>query len=137
MERGGKLHAPPQIPDGTFTDWRYTNNVPGPWTELRFQYGNTRVTGNVLIAAYNITDGGYRNLQSQLGINQAFVTIDGADILPDGKRRPGLERRRLPERLRRRRPLRRRQVRDLPDRRTHVAGETLTLLLQPSRSRSR
>jgi hypothetical protein len=66
-----------------FTDWRYTNNTPGPWVELRFEYGNTRVTGNVLIAAYNITDGGYRNLQSQLGINQAFVTIDQSDLLDD------------------------------------------------------
>jgi hypothetical protein len=85
VEKGGKVHAPPQVPDGTFTNWQYTNNVPGPWTELRFSYGNTRVTGNVLIAAYNITDGGYRNLQSQLGINQAFVTIDAADLLADGK----------------------------------------------------
>jgi len=46
---GTKLHAPPHIPDGAFTDWRYTNNMPGPWVELRFSYGNTRVTGNVLI----------------------------------------------------------------------------------------
>src|SRR5262245_54269163 len=79
----GKLHSPPWIPDGTFTDWRYTNNLPGPWVELRFMYGNTRVTGNVMIAAYNITDGGYRNLQSQLGIDQAFVTIDAADLLEE------------------------------------------------------
>jgi hypothetical protein len=81
--QGAKWHSPPQIPDGTFTDWRYTNNSPGPWAELRFSYGNTRVTGNVLIAAYNLTDGGYRNLQSQLGINQAFVTLNEADLLGD------------------------------------------------------
>ena len=85
VEKGGKIHAPPHVPDGTFTDWRYTNSVPGPWTELRFSYGNSRVTGNVMIAAYNITAGGYRNLQAQLGIDQAFVTIDGADILPEDK----------------------------------------------------
>ena len=81
--QGSKVHAPPYIPDGTFTDWRYTNNLPGPWVELRFQYGNRRVTGNVLIAAYNITDGGYRNLQSQLGIDQAFVTLDFSDLFGD------------------------------------------------------
>jgi hypothetical protein len=81
--QGSKVHAPPYIPDGTFTDWRYTNNLPGPWVELRFQYGNRRVTGNVLIAAYNITDGGYRNLQSQLGIDQAFVTLDFSDLFAD------------------------------------------------------
>jgi hypothetical protein len=79
--QGSKWHSPPQVPDGTFTDWRYTNNSPGPWAELRFSYGNTRVTGNVLIAAYNQTDGGYRNLQSQLGINQAFITLNEADLL--------------------------------------------------------
>jgi hypothetical protein len=79
--QGSKWHSPPYVPDGTFTDWRYTNNAPGPWAELRFSYGNTRVTGNVLIAAYNQTDGGYRNLQSQLGINQAFITLNEADLL--------------------------------------------------------
>lgn len=77
---GSKLHAPPYIPDGTFTDWRYTNNSSSPWVETRFLYGNGRVTGNVIIAAYNITDGGYRNLQAQLGINQAFITLDEADL---------------------------------------------------------
>ncbi len=81
--RDGKLHAPPHVPDSVFTDWRYTNNIPGPWVELRFLYGNSRVTGNVMIAAYNITDGGYRNLQSQLGIDQAFVTLDFSDFLDD------------------------------------------------------
>jgi hypothetical protein len=80
VEGGTKLHSPPFIPDGAFTDWRYLNSLPGPWVELRFEYGNQRVTGNVAIAAYNITDGGYRNLQSQLGIDQAFVTIDAADL---------------------------------------------------------
>jgi len=79
--QGGKIHAPGQVPDNTFTDWRYTNNVPGPWVELRFLYGNGRVTGNVSIAAYNITDGGYRNLQAQLGIDQAFINFDFSDLL--------------------------------------------------------
>jgi hypothetical protein len=85
VEGGAKLHSPPNIPDSAFTDWRYINNVPGPWVELRFLYGNQRVTGNVSIAAYNITDGGYRNLQSQLGIDQAFITIDQSDLLPEGR----------------------------------------------------
>jgi hypothetical protein len=78
---GGKIHAPGQVPDSTFTEWRYTNNVPGPWVELRFLYGNGRVTGNVSIAAYNISDGGYRNLQAQLGIDQAFINLDFSDFL--------------------------------------------------------
>ena len=85
VEKGTKLHSPPNIPDSAFTDWRYINNLPGPWVELRFLYGNARVTGNVSIAAYNISDGGYRNLQSQLGIDQAFVTIDESDLLSSGR----------------------------------------------------
>ena len=79
----GKLHSPGQLPDGTFTNWRYTGNVPGPWVELRFQYGNDRVTANVSVASYNITDGGYRNLQAQLGIDQAFIKLDFSDLLED------------------------------------------------------
>src|SRR5688572_20889864 len=35
----GKLHSPAHVPDAVFTDWRYTNNIPGPWVELRFLYG--------------------------------------------------------------------------------------------------
>ena len=85
VDGGTKLHSPPNIPDSAFTDWRYINNLPGPWVELRFLYGNQRVTGNVSIAAYNITDGGYRNLQSQLGIDQAFITLDQSDLFPEGK----------------------------------------------------
>jgi hypothetical protein len=80
MGEDGKIHAPAWIPDGTFTDWRYTHNIPGPWVELRFLYGNGRVTGNASIAAYNITDGSYRNLQAQLGIDQAFIKIDWSDL---------------------------------------------------------
>jgi hypothetical protein len=83
--QGGKIHAPGQFPDGVFTDWRYTNNLPGPWAELRFLYGNGRVTANTSIAAYNFTDGGYRNLPSQLGIDQGFLNFDYSDILPRGK----------------------------------------------------
>ncbi len=80
VEGGDKLHSPPRIPDGTYTDWQYTNNLPGPWAELRFSYGNSRVTANVLVAAYNLTDSGYRNLQSQLGINEAFLTLDFPEV---------------------------------------------------------
>jgi len=72
---GRKLHAPPHIPDSQYTDWRFTNNIVGPWTELWFNYGNGRVSANVEIAAYNVTDGGYKDLVSQLGITESFITI--------------------------------------------------------------
>jgi hypothetical protein len=75
LDGATQVQSPPRVPDQTYTDWQYTGNVPGPWAELRFSYGNSRVTGNVIIGAWNITSGGYRELQSQLGINQAFVTL--------------------------------------------------------------
>jgi len=76
VDNGAKLHSPPQIPDGSYTDWRYTNVSGGPWTELWLQYGNGTVAANVVLAAYDITDASYRDLLSQLGINQAFVSFE-------------------------------------------------------------
>ena len=76
---GNEWHSPPRVPDLSYTDWRYTNNVPGPWTELLFSYGNQRVSATVAIASFDQTDAGYRDLEAQLGINQAFVTLHFPD----------------------------------------------------------
>jgi hypothetical protein len=79
----GKLqfHAPPVVPDGNFTRWAFTNNNPGPWAELLFQYGNQRVTMTTTIASYNITAGGWRELQAQQGIDRAFLTLKFPEAL--------------------------------------------------------
>ncbi len=76
VDHGMKVHSPPQIPDGTYTDWRFTNNLSGPWSEIHIAYGNDRASGHVIMGAYNFTEAGYRDLQAQLGISQAFVTLD-------------------------------------------------------------
>ncbi len=73
---GGELHAPPRVPDSSFTDWRYIHNTPGPWAEILFSYGTARAKGTLSIASYNQSIAGYRELQAQLGINQAFVALD-------------------------------------------------------------
>jgi hypothetical protein len=83
VDNGLKLHSPPQIPDGAYTDWRYTNVSGGPWTELWLQYGNGTVAANVVLAAYDISDASYRDLLSQLGINQAFISFDLPRLLGD------------------------------------------------------
>ncbi len=70
-----KIHAPPVIPDSSYLDWRYTNTHGGPWAEVRFTYGNPKVNGNVTLATYNMTDGGYEKLNAQLGISEAFVNV--------------------------------------------------------------
>ena len=81
--RGIQFHAPPVTPDSNYTTWSFTNNNPGPWGEMLFQYGNNRVTMTMAIASYNITSGGWRELQDQLGIDRAFVTLNFPDALGD------------------------------------------------------
>ena len=72
---GTQLRTPPMVPDANYIDWRYTNSLVAPWTELNFKYGNDRVKAQVQIASYNLTDPGYRRLEANLGINQAFITL--------------------------------------------------------------
>ena len=72
---GTQFRTPPLVPDANYIDWRYTNSFVAPWTELNFHYGNDRVKATVQIASYNMTDPGYRRLESNLGINQAFLTM--------------------------------------------------------------
>lgn len=69
------------MPDGNFTRWTFTNNIPGPWAELLFQYGNQQVTMTATIASYNITAGGWRELQDQQGIDRAFLTLKFPEAL--------------------------------------------------------
>jgi len=84
VDRGTKIHSPPQVPDGGYTDWRFTNNLSGPWSELNIGYGNDVASGHVIMGAYNFSEAGYRDLQAQLGISQAFVTLDFPRALGSG-----------------------------------------------------
>ena len=54
-----------------------------PWTELNFHYGNDRVKATVQIASYNITDSGYRRLESNLGINEAFLSMTWPEFVSE------------------------------------------------------
>lgn len=71
-----RFNMSPALPDSTYTAWNYTHSLGGPWAEMFFSYGNSIAVGTVSIATYNITDSSWRNLQSQLGIDQAFVTLN-------------------------------------------------------------
>jgi hypothetical protein len=79
-DAGTQLRSPPLVPDANYVDWRYTNSMVGPWTELNFHYGNDRVKATVQIASYNQTDPGFRRLESNLGINLAFLTISFPEL---------------------------------------------------------
>ena len=81
--RGIQFHAPPITPDSNYTTWSYTNNNPGPWAELILQYGNNRAIMTAAIASYNITSGGWRELQDQLGVDRAFLTLNFPDLFGD------------------------------------------------------
>ena len=78
-----QFHAPPVTPDLNYTTWQYTNNNPGPWGEMIFQYGNNRAIMTMAVASYNITSGSWRELQDQLGIDRAFLTLNFPDALGD------------------------------------------------------
>jgi hypothetical protein len=80
VDPGTQLRTPPLVPDANYVDWRYTNSLVGPWTELNFHYGNDRVKATVQIASYNLTDPGYRRLEANLGINQAFISMQYPEI---------------------------------------------------------
>jgi hypothetical protein len=78
-----QLHGVPRVPGALYTTWNYTNTVTGPWSQLNFTYGNSRVMATVIVDAYNETDGSYRALQDQQGIDQAFVTLNFPDVFGD------------------------------------------------------
>jgi hypothetical protein len=80
---GSQFHGVPRVPGYLYTTWEYTNTVPGPWAQLNFSYGNSRVMGTVIVDSYGQTDGGYRHLQSQQGIDQVFLTMSWPELFGD------------------------------------------------------
>src|SRR4029434_3593898 len=69
----GVLHAPPVVPEyrDSFT---YTTVVPQPYVQLNFSYGNSVVTGNVVLLARTASTGAsFYNPPEQSGISDAFL----------------------------------------------------------------
>ena len=80
---GTQFHEVPRVPGYGYGTWPYTNTVPGPWTQLNFTYGNSKVMATVIVDAYNVTDGSYKNLLAQQGIDQSFLTLNFPDVFGD------------------------------------------------------
>ena len=80
---GYQLHEAPRVPGANYQAWDFTNTLYGPWTQLNFSYGNSRVTTTVVVDAYNQADGSYRNLQANQGIDQVFLTLRFPDAFGD------------------------------------------------------
>jgi hypothetical protein len=81
------LHAPPVVPD--YRDsFSYTTVVPQPYTQLNFSYGNSVVTGNVILLSRTATDAQqFFNPTDQSGIAGAYVNFR----LPEVTRRLHLD----------------------------------------------
>src|SRR4029453_2164102 len=80
---GTQWHSPTRVPGYNYQDWNFTNTVHGPWTQLNFSYGNSRAMATVIVDSYAIQDGGYRMLQAQQGIDNAFLTLNFPEALGD------------------------------------------------------
>ncbi|HEY4186731.1 MAG TPA: hypothetical protein VGP07_16760 [Polyangia bacterium] len=80
---GLQLHGFPRVPGANYVTWEYTNTVPGPWAQLNFSYGNSRAMMTIIVDSYSQTSAGYRNLQAQQGIDQAFLTLNYPEAFGD------------------------------------------------------
>jgi hypothetical protein len=70
------LHAPPLVPQ-YLRGFEYTSVLPDPWAQLNFTYGNSLISGTAVLAATTLSDAaGYYNPAAQLGIDDAFITVN-------------------------------------------------------------
>jgi hypothetical protein len=73
---GTVLHSPPLMAQN-LRSFEYTAAVPTPWVQLNFIYGNSTVSGTTVLAAQTLMDAaGYYDIPKQLGVNDAFVTVN-------------------------------------------------------------
>lgn len=72
------LHGDPIVPGGAYGWLEQTNIVPGPWSQLTFQYGNDTVRATAIIGAWSLGRAqdatGYAQTEAQVWLNDAFVT---------------------------------------------------------------
>ena len=79
-QSGTTLHAPPVVPDDLET-FQHTGVVPLPYAQLNFSYGNSVVTGNVILLARNATSASsFFDAPTQAGINDVFLNFNIPDL---------------------------------------------------------
>jgi hypothetical protein len=70
------LHSPPLVPMNPH-EFSYTGVVPNPWMQLNFIYGNSTVSGTVILAGTSALDAaGYYDPVAQMGVNDAYITVN-------------------------------------------------------------
>jgi hypothetical protein len=74
------FHSPPVVPDDLDT-FSHTGVVPLPYAQMNFSYGNSIVTGNVILLARvaNVASG-FFDPSSQLGVNDVFLNFNMPNI---------------------------------------------------------
>ncbi len=68
------LHQP-VVPDDQYLSFQSTAHNMRTWAEGFFSYGNDWVKGVIGIGAYNLTEAGFSDPESQWGISQAYVEL--------------------------------------------------------------
>jgi hypothetical protein len=77
---GTVIHAPALLPQD-LRSFAYTAVVPTPWAQMNFVYGNSIVSGTLIMAASTLSDAaGYYNPVDQLGVNDAFITVNATKL---------------------------------------------------------
>ena len=81
------LHADPIVPGGAYGWLDQTNIVPGPWSQLTFEYGNDTVLATAIIGAWSLGRAqdatGYAQTEAQIWLNDAFLRYT-PDVSPFG-----------------------------------------------------
>jgi hypothetical protein len=80
---GTQWHSPDARPRLQLPGLELHQHGRRPWTQLNFSYGNSRAMATVIVDSYAVTDGGYKHLQAQQGIDQAFLTLNFPEALGD------------------------------------------------------
>jgi hypothetical protein len=61
------------VPDDQYLSFQSTAHNMRSWAEAFFTFGNSRVSGTVGIASYNLTEGGFNDADANWGISQAYL----------------------------------------------------------------
>ena len=63
------------VPDDQALSFSATQHNPRSWAEGFFSFGNDLATGTLGLGSYNLTEGGFNDVQANWGIMQAYVTL--------------------------------------------------------------
>src|SRR5262249_39529496 len=78
-QSGSVFHTPPLVPQD-FRRFQYTAVMPDPWVQLGVTYGNSTISGTLILAATAATEAeAVYNPVRQLGVNDAYVTLNLSD----------------------------------------------------------